>query len=442
MSTSPPSGESVEARIRVVSFRCPYAEVDVSELWAGAVPVVAANAYLRSNANWSPETVLAKAKRLQSLFRYLEAAGWDFWDIGVRGGGPRMVMFRNSLLKRARRTRKRRAIGERVNFGYGTARLIMGEVHRLCLFWHQAGESSLYQGLARIEEGRGEFTHRGRVVQETLASFHVKVPADEAPEKHVLLPEDVQRCWAALSETAIPPRPKLLRRFPNGPGAEASEAAARRWATVRQRYARRLAIGRRDLFLWALALSSGMRRQEIPLLTMNDVRDHHGQLWANLKVRPQHAALGRAKTGPRLMYVGFDSRVRDAWQSWMQSRRVLVEGWQQRTGKPDHGMLFVKNDGAPVQGRALPRLLVGLSARVGPVGDDAIIGEGFAIHPHALRHTITEMMRDAGVAEDIIQRHLGHRSRQTTHNYGKAYRARYRAALAALTDATLADATP
>jgi hypothetical protein len=53
------------------------------------------------------------------------------------------------------------------------------------------------------------------------------------------------------------------------------------------------------------------------------------------------------------MFIGWDERVRIAWENWTRSRQVLVDLWMAKTGKEDHGMLLTNSDGGPLTGQGV-----------------------------------------------------------------------------------------
>jgi integrase len=273
--------------------------------------------------------------------------------------------------------------------------------------------------------GGGAHLHRTRRVERLPNVFVIKLRPGDRRRPHVMLEEEVARVWDYLGSGAVPQAPADVVRNPARPRAEWSPGRKAAWAAARTRYARRLAWHRRNRFLWALALASGMRRQELPLLMVGDVHLYRGELWVDLKVRREHSHLGQAKTGPRQMFVGFDARVPEAWSLWLQSRSVLVSAWVHRTGQPDHGMLLVDRKGGPLTPTGLPHLLKALTARLGLFGDEQLGEGGFRLHPHALRHTIKALFDEWGVDPAITQRHLGHRRADTTERYGKTFRTTY-----------------
>jgi integrase len=418
--------------VRIVSVLCPFARRRVWELWDGVVPVVAANGYLRGAVLRRPKTVRGKAARLKPFFTFLAANDLSFWDESVRLGGSGMALFKNALVARctfpsgadvmADDRTSAQVPRDRITARH--ARQVLREVHQLCLWWRQSNEAPLGAGLDLVDS-RGAMPHRMRSVIRLPDVFDVPIPAAERNQQpDVMLPEEVQEVWQHFVDSQ--PRPSAdVARNPLRPPGGWPITRQKRWARDRDRFAVRLAWHRRQQMLWALMLAGGFRRAEVPLLMLRDVSLYRGELWVSLRVRPEHAHLGEAKTGPRLVFIGFDRRVVAAWDRWRESRSVLVSRWMASHGQPDHGMFLVNDDGAPLTVKGLQSLFATLNRRFGTFGDEGHPDDGFRLHPHALRHTIAALLDDAGVPPDVKQRHLGHRSADTTRRYGKTYRATY-----------------
>jgi integrase len=134
--------------------------------------------------------------------------------------------------------------------------------------------------------------------------------------------------------------------------------------------------------LWAVLIGSAMRRSEIPLLMMTDLQFHGDALWASLRLRKSTEALGRAKTGPRTVFIGWDSRVITAWQNWIRSRQVLIDKWSRTTDNPKHEMLLTNRDGGPLTVNGMDSLFENLNKRFVVFGGE-FLEEQFTLHPHA-----------------------------------------------------------
>lgn len=412
--------------LRVHLVRCPIRQQEFAELWDGLSPVIPANAYLRYDANWKPRTLRAKAYRLLPFFEFLNANGWSFSDESVRRGGHKMVLFRNSIIERARLPEKHTR-----HIKYSTARDILEEVYRLCEHWVSPGENPI--AALRATDRRGALSHLSTIARQLPPAFRVTIPPEEknAPND-VMLVEEVDAVWQHITIEAAPPLPSCLKVNRLRPRSEWTEARQAAWHHERERFAERLAWFRRHQMLWALFVGSGIRLSEAPLFMNHDVALYNGELWASLRVRDATKELGDAKTGPRLMYIGRDRRVVNAWRNWQLSRPVLVEKWMRSTGLPDHRMFLVNRDGGPLTVGGVASLFLTINKRFGCFGHEHPSDQGFALHPHAIRHTQEAIMRDEDVPLDVRQRHLGHSRGETTLAYGKTYRRRYVAVLNAV----------
>ncbi|MCA1618441.1 MAG: site-specific integrase [Acidobacteria bacterium] len=176
--------------------------------------------------------------------------------------------------------------------------------------------------------------------------------------------------------------------------------------------------------LWALMIGSAMRLGEVPLLMAVDVNFYGDDLWVALRERACTNHLGKAKTGPRTIFIGWDHRIVTAWQNWGRSRQVLVDKRMSLTGQPDHGMFLTNRDGGPLTTRGVQSLFDMLNTKFRYFGGE-FIEDQFHIHPHAVRHTVESLFREWGVPHHVRQRHLGHKKPETTDLYGKVYRKTY-----------------
>jgi len=166
-----------------------------------------------------------------------------------------------------------------------------------------------------------------------------------------------------------------------------------------------------------------------------DLKFFGDDLWVALRVRRSTASLGRAKTGGRTIFIGWDTRIRTAWENWTRSRQVLVDLWMAKTGKQDHGMFLANRDGGPLTVDGIDSLFLMLNIHCTSFGG-AFPEDQFQIHPHAVRHTVESLFKYWGVPIDVRQRHLGHKNPETTNLYGKFYRSTYRTRLTKLSAAT------
>jgi integrase len=236
--------------------------------------------------------------------------------------------------------------------------------------------------------------------------------------------EEVDAVWTYLTSEARPGRSSLLIESPTGPKRGWSSARVAAWKRDQQRYREQLAWFHRQQMLWALMIGSGMRRGELPLLMTNDVQFYGDDLWVTLRVRKATENLGSAKTGPRMMFIGWDLRILAAWQNWVRSRRILVDKWTRDTRNTKHEMFLTNRSGGPLTVDGLDSLFEPLNRRFQIFGGE-FVEDQFKLHPHAIRHTVKTLFEEWDVPREIIQIHLGHRNPQTTDLYGKVYRKTY-----------------
>jgi integrase len=203
------------------------------------------------------------------------------------------------------------------------------------------------------------------------------------------------------------------------------------WKKAQQGFRERLAWFHRQQMLWALLLGSAMRRSEVPLLMLVDVQFYRADLWVALRLRKVTEHLGRAKSGPRTIFIGWDTRIISAWQNWTRSRQVLIDLWMAKTGMPDHGMFLTNRSGGPLSVEGMVSLFEMLNSRFKIFGGE-FFEDQFKLHPHAIRHTVEALFEEWGISHETRQRHLGHKKPETTDLYGKVYRKTYVALLTAL----------
>lgn len=416
----------------VIRTYCPYWERALYELWDGLLPIIPANNYLRSNLALSASTIAGKAYSLALFFRFLVRNRLTFFDLNERSIEPYILKFRNELLLRARvgeveriDLSKKHTKDEIHPIGYLHAKAILAEVGWLCVWW----------GLTKVKKyqplrGRIKGQHDSQLLPD---SFHIRIPNSgrRRENNHALEPEEVDRVWDYITRENRPHRPKILAKHTSHPPLNWPVRKIRAWNKAYQHYRVRLAWFHRQQMLWALMLGSAMRRSEVPLVMLSDLMFIGDDLWVTLRVRRSTVSLGRAKTGGRTIFIGWDSRVRTAWENWTRSRQALVDLWMAETGSPDHGMLLTNRDGSPLTVDGIDSLFVMLNARFTSFGG-AFPEDQFHIHPHAVRHTVEALFRHWGVPIDVRQRHLGHKNPETTNLYGKFYRSTYKASLAKL----------
>ena len=424
--------------IQVVRTYCPFWQRTLYELWEGNLPVVPANNYLRSNLILSDHSLADKAYSLILFFRFLQRNSVDFFELNPRTLNPFILHFKNELLFRARSSeissddRNSTRLEPVVKpISYSHAQSVLAEVGWLCEWWGLI-ETRPSRSLSRY--GKTHQSNSCRTPKRVLPEcFRISIPKARRrfSENHVLEPSEVEAIWIYLTSEARPTRRKLLVEFPSGPRTIWPQRRILAWKKAQQEFRERLAWFHRQQMLWALLLGSAMRRGEVPLLMLVDVQFYRADLWVALRLRKVTEPLGRAKSGPRTIFIGWDPRIISAWQNWTRSRQVLIDLWTAKTGMPDHGMFLTNRSGGPLTVEGISSLFEMLNSRFNFFGGE-FFEEQFKLHPHAIRHTVEALFEEWGISHEIRQRHLGHKKPETTDLYGKVYRKTYVALLTAL----------
>lgn len=148
--------------------------------------------------------------------------------------------------------------------------------------------------------------------------------------------------------------------------------------------------GVRDRAILEVLYSTGMRRAELCTLTLSDVDSERGTV------------LIREGKGRKDRLIPIGERAVDWLQRWVRQARprLVVE--------PDHGWLFLRADGTPLEVDFLTR-------RVGRYVEQAELGKTGACH--LFRHTMATLMLENGADVRFIQQMLGHAQLSTTELY-------------------------
>lgn len=231
------------------------------------------------------------------------------------------------------------------------------------------------------------------MIDETLSDPSVTATADGAPRA----PATVHRLKAALlsffawaEETdrlaRNPTRFVKLRRLPRKPPAYLTDSEVRR---LRKELAGRAsARDRRDRVIIELFLGTGIRRQELADLDIDDV-----------DLETKHLRIRRAKGGvPQVKFLG--RRVRPLLRSYLAERR--------REGDAETTALFLSSQGTRLCAEQVANRVhhwlrkAGITKRLGP---------------HGLRHTFATALHER--TRDIrgVQEALGHADLATTEIY-------------------------
>jgi integrase len=432
--------------IHVERTYCLFWKRVMCELWDDLSPVIPANNYLRSNLALSDHTLADKAYSLVLFFRFLQRNSIDFFDLNLRTLKPFILHFKNELLFRVRAgeadtddqdSNQAEPIVEPISHSH--AQSVLEEVYWLCEWWELI-ETRAARSLIAYGKSRSPNSWRTpkRVIPEC---FRISIPKARRRfcENHVLEPSEVEAIWVYLTSEARPTRPKVLVKYPSGPRVGWSHRQISTWKTAQQWFRERLAWFHRQQMLWALLIGSAMRRSEVPLLMLVDVQFYGSDLWVALRLRKITEGLGRAKSGPRTIFIGWDTRIISAWQNWTRSRQVLIDLWMAKAGMPDHGMFLTNRSGGPLTVEGMMSLFEMLNSRFSVFGGE-FPEDHFKLHPHAIRHTVEALFEEWGISHETRQRHLGHKKPATTDLYGKVYRKSYVALLSKLETQNMARA--
>ena len=412
--------------IQVVSAYCPFWERRVYELWDNLGPVIPANNYLRARLELEDSTLSDKAYSILPFFRFLQRNSIEFFELTPQSLDPLVQHFRNQLMFRVRKgivESNGADLGTDKTIrtlGYERAKCILSEVRELCEWWKLV--TARRPSSTRYLPGRGMRTWN-RAPRDCF-SIGIPKPRKKFHQNHAMEREEVDAVWTYLTSEARPSRSSLLIESPNGPKRGWTSARTAAWKRDQQRFRERLAWFHRQEMLWALMIGSAMRRGEVPLLMTKDVQFYGEDLWVTLRVRKETDHLGKAKTGPRMMFIGWDFRIICAWQNWARSRQVLVDKWSRETGCRGHEMFLTNRNGGPLTVDGIDSLFETLNRRFKIFGGD-FVEDQFRAHPHAVRHTVESLFEDWEVPREIRQLHLGHRNPETTDLYGKVYRKTY-----------------
>jgi integrase len=423
--------------LQVLRTYCPFWERTVYELWDGFQPVIPANNYLRANLAHSDNTLADKAYALVLFFRFLRRNSLDFFELSQQSLEPFILHFRNELLFRVRRSDVNPSqLDEPIRrLGYGRANSVLSEVGWLCEWWGLVKSLKYPAGSYR----NSRWNSQSRWNESLPDCFSIRIPKARRKfrDNHVLEANEVEAVWGNLTSEARPQKPRLLTADPFGPKRGWTPARSAAWKRAQHEYRERLAWFHRQQMLWALMIASGMRRSEVPLLMLDDVQFHGEDLWASIRTRKITKHLGRAKCGPRTIFIGWDPRVITAWQNWTRSREVLINNWMSKRGNARHEMFLTNRDGGPLTVDGLESLFEALNKRFNIFGGE-FPEDQFKVHPHALRHTVEALFEDWGIPREMRQRHLGHKKPETTDLYGKVYRKTYLSFLSNLESKRLA----
>ncbi|MGH8499130.1 MAG: tyrosine recombinase XerC [Methylococcales bacterium] len=147
-------------------------------------------------------------------------------------------------------------------------------------------------------------------------------------------------------------------------------------------------LEQRDLAIWELFYSSGLRLSELADLNLEEIDLNQGSV------------LVRRGKGAKSRVVPVGRYAIDAIQAWLKSRASLVAG--------EMSALFLSQRGTRLSGRSIETRLENWSRKHG-------LRE--AVHPHMLRHSFASHLLQASGDLRAVQELLGHSNISTTQIY-------------------------
>jgi len=158
---------------------------------------------------------------------------------------------------------------------------------------------------------------------------------------------------------------------------------------------RQTLIGLRDTALLTLMAYTGLRRNEVVHVEVNDLNATHGGIPA------LHVRQGKGRKRRIVPYGIFQDRIETAILAWMSNAGV------------EAGRAFRRIDQHKNIGRQLSVWGLRHIMQQYPLAD------GHVVDPHDLRRTYAQMLKEMGMAIVDIQANLGHASAATTMKYLK-----------------------
>lgn len=150
----------------------------------------------------------------------------------------------------------------------------------------------------------------------------------------------------------------------------------------------------RDVAIFELLYSTGIRVGELVSITLNDIDLQNG--WVRV--------MGK---GSKERYVPVGSKALEALRVYLNTRRVIETSSKTKNNK---GILFLNLRGGPLSDRSVRRILKELLLNAGIVRDAS---------PHCFRHSFATHLLHSGADLRSIQELLGHSNLSTTQRYTK-----------------------
>lgn len=174
--------------------------------------------------------------------------------------------------------------------------------------------------------------------------------------------------------------------------------------------------GRPDGPLWATFLLTGARRNEVIGLETDRVGDDLDMSWQLQRIQD----VTKAPRDYEYREIGdgyYFARPKSS-KSWrviplVDPLKSILGAWIPETGS--RGLLFEREPGVPMNPDTVSRQWRDLLIAAGVETEDTPQDERVVLH--GTRHTVVDLLYQAGVPEDVIQQILGHSTRAITRGY-------------------------
>jgi site-specific recombinase XerD len=378
--------------IRVECGECPVTGRITYALYDGELPIVSASIYLRhleSNLYRETNTLASCAYALKRFFEFLKRDGTQFWNITQAN----IKQYKRFYLNK--RGRNGECQIKRI-----TARQYLIAVKGLVGYWRGLREDdplftdyvSELDGVRKRRKRKGVLAHISWESRVPSNLWYIKIPKEEEHTKERykgLSRESSQRVMHALNQVVHRTDIETLLYY-------------------------------RDRAIWTFLLMSCLRKGELVRLRLEDCDQRSGTIY--LRDRPEDRWLGELKTGPGEIFVTTSNPYWRYLDSWLLEGRWIAEKKWRAKGHEDHGLLFCNHDGGPLTQPAVDHLFARLKS-------ECKFGRRTLFYPHITRHTMACLMLNNGVQLTEVQRHLRHKSIESTRVYAKVSAQNHRAAL-------------
>jgi site-specific recombinase XerD len=351
----------------------------VYALYDGEFPVVPATIFLRhleANVALSTNTLSAAAYALKTFFEFLEINNVPFW----------------SVTQATIKSYKRFYLGRRNSCGeYAikrrTALQYLKVIKQFIGYWRGLREDdplfidhvSEIDGVRLRDRRRGALSHQ---------SWYSRVPS-------------------TLWQINVPGRQKKpSKKRSKGLSGEQGQKVMGTLNLVEHKTDVETMLYYRNRAIWAYMLMSLERKGEVVRTRLEDLDQRRGMIY--LVDRSTDSWLGELKSGPGEVFVTSNNPYWNLINSWLTEGRWIAEKILRAKGRPDHGMLFCNRNGGPLTQGAIDHLFKWLTQSC-----------KFKLFPHITRHTMANLMLDAGLSLDQVRAQLRHENIESTRLYAQ-----------------------